>query len=295
MLRTCMSTVRGLRNRSCAISRFVRPTASRRTTSRSRRDRPPPSASAAARAPRRDHDGLAERGDLARHLGGERPRAELAGRAVGVAEALERELALARGGQRDPGAVLDLRALERHVQPAVELDRARELLGRGVGIALQQRDLGDRVRERRERVGVPGLRGDPGQDLGAGVRAVAVALRGEEGRAPADAADGVVVVVALLPAPEDRAAALAGLVAVALRGRDARERRRWCRRSCCSGRRREAMASEEVSSRRAELSLPSNAWIAPSRPSATNTAVRSAISSRLIAAARDQSPRSRST
>ena len=224
MLRTCMSTVRGLRNSSCAISRFVRPTASRRTTSRSRRDKPPPSASAAARAPEPPHDRLAERGDLARRLGGQRPRAELARRAVGVAEALERRLALARGGQRDPGALLDLRALERHVQARCS-STARESCSAAVSVAVEQRDLGDRVRERRERVGVPGLRRDPRQRLGARVRAVAVAPRGEEGGAPADAARPHSGGRRSPPSARGSRGSARPPRRVALRGRDARERR----------------------------------------------------------------------
>ena len=151
MLRTCMSTVRGLRKSSWAISRLVRPTATRRTTSSSRRE-----SRRRRRRPRRAaeplRDRLAERGDLARRLGGQRPGAELARGPVGVAEALERRLALAGGGQRDAGAQLDLRALERDVEVAVQLDRARELLGGRVGVALEQRDLADRVGERGERV-----------------------------------------------------------------------------------------------------------------------------------------------
>ena len=184
MLRTCMSTVRGLRKSSWAISRFVRPTATRRTTSSSRRDSPAPLGVGRRAAPEPAHDRLAERRHLARRLGGERPGAELARRAVGVAEALERRLALAGGGEGDPGAQLDLGALEREVEAAVQLDRVRELLGRRVGVAVGERRLADRVRERREGVGVPGLGGDPRQRLGAGVRLREVAAPGEERRAP---------------------------------------------------------------------------------------------------------------
>lgn len=58
---------------------------------------------------------------------------------------------------------------------------------------------------------------------------------------------------------------------------------------------REETASDEVSRRRAELTRPSQQWIAPSSPSATQVAVSDAISSRHICAARRQSPRSRRT
>ena len=104
---------------------------------------------------------LAERGDLVRRLGGQRAGAELARAAVGAAQALERRLAVAGGGEHDAGAQLDLRALERDVEAAVDLDRARELLGGGVGVAFEQRRLADRVGERGERVRMARCRGDP--------------------------------------------------------------------------------------------------------------------------------------
>src|SRR5207302_4543644 len=53
MLRTCVSTVRGLRNRTRAISLSVWPSATRRTTSSSRRVSPACSDWCAARRPRR--------------------------------------------------------------------------------------------------------------------------------------------------------------------------------------------------------------------------------------------------
>ena len=135
--------------------------------------RPPPSASASARPtePRRP---TRRARHLARRLGGQRARAELARGAVGVAQALERELALARGGQRDARAQLDLRALERHVEVAVQLDRAGELLGGGVRVALEQRDLGERM-SAASASGWPCPEAIAGQRLGARVRAGAVA------------------------------------------------------------------------------------------------------------------------
>ena len=114
-----------MRNRSRAISRFVRPTATQ----------PHDLALAARQAGAvgvglRAHaeplgDRLAERGDLARRRGGQRPGAELARGAVGARRAARAPtLALAGGGERDAGAQLDLRALERHVEVAVQLDGA---------------------------------------------------------------------------------------------------------------------------------------------------------------------------
>ena len=67
MLRTCMSTVRGLRNSSRAISRFVRPTDDAAASPRARGgDRPAPSCAAAARRPRRRSSGSPSRGELVR-------------------------------------------------------------------------------------------------------------------------------------------------------------------------------------------------------------------------------------
>ena len=187
MLRTCMSTVRWLRNRSCAISRFVRPTATSRMTSRSRRESPARRVGLGAH-PELRGDGLAELGHRLRGGGRQRPGAELARAAVGVAQPLQRELALAGGGQRDAGAQLDLGALERRVELPVQLERARELLGRRDRVALHQRGLGDRRGERGERVRVARGGGDAGERLGAGVRARAVAALRVEGRRPAQPA-----------------------------------------------------------------------------------------------------------
>ena len=53
----------------------------------------------------------------------------------------------------------------------MQLDGVSELLGGGVRVAVGERRLADRLRQRGERVGVPGLGGDPRERLGAGVRA----------------------------------------------------------------------------------------------------------------------------
>ena len=52
----------------------------------------------------------------------------------------------------------------------MDLDGARKLLGGGVRVALDERGLGDRVGERRERVRMPGVGGDPRERVGARVR-----------------------------------------------------------------------------------------------------------------------------
>ena len=130
----------------------------RRTTSSSRRVRPAPSASAAARLPSRwatDSPSSAT-SRAASAASGRAP--SLRARAVGVAEPLQRHLALAGRGEGDAGPQLDLRSLVGDVQVAVQLDRARELLGRRLRVAVGQRRLADRLGERGERVGVPGRR-----------------------------------------------------------------------------------------------------------------------------------------
>ena len=158
MLRTCMSTVRVLSTSPAAISRLVRPCATSRTTSTSRRESPAVSCSAAARRPRRSSTEAPERRHLRRRLGGQRAGAERDRDPVRLAELVDRGLALADRGQRDGAAHEDLRALERDAQRAVQLGGARELRGGGVRVALGQRGLGDRARQRRERVRVAGRR-----------------------------------------------------------------------------------------------------------------------------------------
>ena len=77
------------------------------------------------------HHGLTKGRHLARRFGGERPGTELASRAVGVSEALERRLALARRGERDAGAQLDLGAIEGQLDAAQQLHGARTRRGDG--------------------------------------------------------------------------------------------------------------------------------------------------------------------
>ena len=167
----------------------------------------------------------AELRDLGRGLGRQRAGAELARGAVGAAEALERGLAVAHRDQRHARAQLHLRALERDVEATVDLGRARELLGGGRGVAVEQRALADRARERGERVGVAARGGDPAQRLGAHVRAGAVAAAGEEARRPLQARDREVMVLGGVPALEQLAHVLGRFVVRALGGRDVGETR----------------------------------------------------------------------
>ena len=207
-----MSTVRWLMKSSAAISRLVRPietqaqdlelAAGQLDAVRFRRR-------AAAEAL---GDRLAECGHLARRRRGKRPRAELAGGPVSVAQPLQRLFALAGRGQHDPGAEFDLRPLEGDRERAVQLDRPREVLGGSGLVAVEHGHLADRLRQRRQCVAVAGLRGHLRQRLGAGVQVGAIALAGEERRRPADPPDRVVVVLALLPAGEQGAAVLGRLL-----------------------------------------------------------------------------------
>src|SRR3954452_8648587 len=142
MLRTCMSTVRGLRNSSWATSRLVRPTAISRTTSSSRRLSPEPSASAAARLPSRaltdspsaatsaaasEASGRAPSLRAVRYASPSRSRAgsrsppRLAGGGDAVPEPIQGRLALAAGRERHAGTQLDLGLLEGDVEAAVDL------------------------------------------------------------------------------------------------------------------------------------------------------------------------------
>ena len=156
MLRTCMSTVRRLRNRSLGDLAVGAPTESRRSTSSSRRERPAPSASAAARTPSRAADRLAEpRDHLARGVGGERPRAELARDAVGAAEVLQRQRrARPRRRARRPRAARSARARTACRGRGAARRRGVSWSAAVVRVALQQRRLADRAGERGERVGV---------------------------------------------------------------------------------------------------------------------------------------------
>ena len=228
MLRTCMSTVRGLRNSSWAISRFVRPTETSRITSSSRRERPAVSCSAAARRPRCGSSGSPRRANSAAAAAARGLRPELARAAVGLLEPLERRLALARGGQRDAGPQRDLRALERDLQarPAVRA-RAPIWCAAAVGVTLGQRGLAERVGERRQRVRMAGRRGDRRQRLRC-TRAPAARspLGGEDLRGGAQAPDRVVVVLAALPALQHGAEVLLRGRRVAGVGGDPAERGR---------------------------------------------------------------------
>jgi len=230
-----MSTVRGLRNSSCATSRFVRPTATRRRISSSRGVSPPRSVAAAARSPSHCATEAPSAATLVRGRGGQRPCAELARREVGVAQALEGGLELAGGGERDPGAQLDMRALEGDVERAEDLRGARELDRGGVRVALEQRGLADRMRERAERVGVARDGGDLRQRLRAAVRARTIAAGGEVRRAPAQPPDAEVAVLAVAPAAQQRPAVLGRLLVARPPPRRRTPVRRSSQTTCGSG------------------------------------------------------------
>src|SRR6185503_13645740 len=163
-----------------------------------------------------------------RHLfgrgGGERAGAELGGAAVGVAEPLQRLLALAGGGEGDPGPQFDLRPLVRGRHVAVQLDRAGEVLGGAGGVAFEQGQLADRLGERRDGVVVAALGGHLPQRRRAELGVLAPSLLGEPARRPADSPDRVVVVLALLPAGKQLAAAAGRLVLEPFGGGDDRQR-----------------------------------------------------------------------
>ena len=151
--------VRGLRNSSAAISRFVRPTATSRITSSSRRDRPAPVGSAAARRPRRCSTDSPSLGRLGRGPVCQRPGAELAGEAIGPHWRSIARLTLAGSRQRHARAELDLRSFGGDPEPAWS-STARRIARWRLRLALGERDLAERVGQRRDRVGVSRRRGD---------------------------------------------------------------------------------------------------------------------------------------
>ena len=235
-----------------------------------------------------------------RRPGGER-RAPSPGRPVGLGQAFERRVALARGGQRDAGAEQDLRALERDARGRRAARRARpNCCGGGVGVALGQRGLAERVGERGERVGVARRRGDRRQRLGAraGVGRAAPAPASQPGR-PAQAPDGVVVVLLR----SQRASTSAAVLRRARRSSpscaaEPRERRGAValHRDDVEPRR---VARQRVSSGRAAAPWPRQTRIAPSTPSATSVSPRRRPGAMQLArrarCASSQSPSSRST
>ena len=287
MLRTCMSTVRGLRKSSCGDlavrAADARPAA--RPRARAATGRRP------RRRPRRGAepllDRLAERRDLARGLGRQRARAELARRAVG-----------ARRGARAPASRSPAAASATPARSSIcarsngmsrprcsSTRAARAARRRSSGVALEQRGLADRVRERGERVGVPGR----GRDPASAPRRRRARRRGRRGRAKKPAAQRrpqtrVVVVLAALPALEQRAAVL---------GAPRRRRPRRPRRSASAAvavdahvvvaERADATRSDDAEQppRRRELALEAvdRRRAGPRRP--TTRASPAAISSRL--------------
>ena len=161
-------------------------------------------------------DRLAEPRELVGGLGRQRRGAEPAGRAVRLHQPLDRRLALPRRGERDTGAELDLGSLERDLEAGVQLGRAVDLLGGGVGMAFGERRLAERVRQRGQGVRVARRGHDARERLGTGARVVEPAVAGEKARGPAQAPDRVVVILAARPALHHEAAVTAGLVEVAL-------------------------------------------------------------------------------
>ena len=104
--------------------------------------------------------------------------------------------------------------------------RAAQLLGRRVGVSVGQRQFAYGVGEGGDRVGVAGLGGDLRERLRVVVGLLQGAAAGAEHRAEAQPLDGVVVVLAGLPAGQKRPAGLGCGVVLALGGIHARQRRR---------------------------------------------------------------------
>ena len=209
------------RGSSARRRRAARPRA-RGATARRRRRRPRP-----ARPSRAATDSPSAATSFAA-VRGQRPGAELARAAVGVgraAPAPARARRPRRARRRRAARPAPARTAVSSV--AVQLDRARELLGRRRRVALQQRGLADRVRRaRRARPGGRWRTRCRVERLGAGVRAGAVALLREERGRPAQPAERVVAVVAASQRASTARQRSAASVVVALRGGDAGERGR---------------------------------------------------------------------
>src|SRR5262249_18800108 len=111
---------------------------------------------------------LAEAVELRGGALGQRPGAEPTRDPLRLLEAQAGGFAVAGRRVGDAGAQRDPPALVGDLQPAVELERARQLRGGGVGLALGQGELAERVSERGQRIRMAAARSDLRQRLGRG-------------------------------------------------------------------------------------------------------------------------------
>jgi hypothetical protein len=208
MLRRCMSTVRGLRKSSRAISRlFARPRPGARTSS-SRLDSPPAAEVAGRRRRPRCRSACSPRAA--------RSTASRAASGLAPSRRAVRCAATSRSTTSSPrpaatsrsGSTLRLGALEGCTRVRNQLQRAIELLRRRLWLALEQRDLAERVRERRQRLCLPGVGRDRRQRRCAGLDVPHLLRLGEDRRGPTQRGDRIVPLLGFAPTLEQRATAL---------------------------------------------------------------------------------------
>jgi hypothetical protein len=141
---------------------------------------------------------------------GERPRAQPFGTPRGLPRVRDGRIAPANRGRRRCSPQLALDALARQLHLLEQRDGVLELIGCASGVALQQRELAERVRKRGQRLGMT----EPGDRLAENVtarpQALAIAQLRETAGRPTNDRDRSVPFVDLTVPRKDRDAALAG-------------------------------------------------------------------------------------
>ena len=222
-----MSTVRVLSTSRAAISRLVRPCATRRTTSTSRRESPRGLVLGGGAPAEVVGDRRAERGDGRGRLGRQRPGAQRRSPSGGPRRA-GRARRRARRSRRAPRRRAPGSAPARTGCSARRAARPR---ARTVPTAASASPSASAVSAiaQASAASASSCWADAAIDESASVHARASARRpvpGEPARRPAQAPDRVVMVLAALPAREDGSAVLLGSLRVALAGGEPGQRRR---------------------------------------------------------------------
>ena len=165
-------------------------------------------------------DALGQRfAQLRKRLGdlrGERARAKLAGRAVGAGEVRHSGVAPIRSCAGHSRAELRAGVAEWHRDIAQQVERLGKLLRGLLRLAVEQGDLAQSVRQRRQCFGLSSGAGDLGQGVGTGASIGTGTLAGKQRDRPAQGRDYVMAIFDLLPAVEHSAAVLGGSGAIAI-------------------------------------------------------------------------------
>src|SRR5262249_18589971 len=112
-------------------------------------------------------DGLAEPGELGGRTLRQRPGAQLARSAVSVGEPLDRQLSFPERAEHDPCSQLRLGSVERKLETLQQVESTPELPSGLLAIAVEERNLGDGVRERGACLHARALGGPPRELLDA--------------------------------------------------------------------------------------------------------------------------------